>query len=79
MRGWDGARHVRRRYGDREQGDLSRRAVAPGASGPRVTVFEALHDIGDPVGALWAARGLLAAGGSVLVADERRSRMASLA
>jgi ubiquinone/menaquinone biosynthesis C-methylase UbiE len=36
-----------------------------------VTVFEALHDMGDPVGALRAARLLLADGGSVLVADER--------
>jgi len=36
-----------------------------------VTVFEALHDLGDPVGALRAARGLLAADGNVLVADER--------
>jgi SAM-dependent methyltransferase len=36
-----------------------------------VTVFEALHDMGDPVGALRAARALLAADGNVLVADER--------
>jgi SAM-dependent methyltransferase len=36
-----------------------------------VTIFEALHDMGDPVGALRAARGRLAEGGSVLVADER--------
>jgi 2-polyprenyl-3-methyl-5-hydroxy-6-metoxy-1,4-benzoquinol methylase len=36
-----------------------------------VTLFEALHDMGDPVGALRAARALLAADGSVLVADER--------
>ena len=36
-----------------------------------VTMFEALHDMGDPVGALGAARGLLADDGSVLVADER--------
>jgi len=36
-----------------------------------VTLFEALHDLGDPVGALRAARGLLADDGSVLVADER--------
>jgi 2-polyprenyl-3-methyl-5-hydroxy-6-metoxy-1,4-benzoquinol methylase len=36
-----------------------------------VTMFEALHDMGDPVGALRAARGTLADGGSVLVADER--------
>jgi SAM-dependent methyltransferase len=36
-----------------------------------VTIFEALHDMGDPVGALRAARALLAADGSVLVADER--------
>jgi 2-polyprenyl-3-methyl-5-hydroxy-6-metoxy-1,4-benzoquinol methylase len=36
-----------------------------------VTMFEALRDMGDPVGALRAARRLLAEGGSVLVADER--------
>ena len=36
-----------------------------------VTMFEALHDMGDPVGALRAARRLLAEAGSVLVADER--------
>lgn len=36
-----------------------------------VTIFEALHDMGDPAGALRTARRLLAPGGSVLVADER--------
>lgn len=36
-----------------------------------VTIFEALHDMGDPAGALRAARQLLVDGGSVLVADER--------
>jgi hypothetical protein len=36
-----------------------------------VTIFEALHDMGDPVGTLRTARALLAAGGDVLVADER--------
>lgn len=36
-----------------------------------VTIFEALHDMGDPVGALRTARRHLADGGSVLVADER--------
>jgi hypothetical protein len=45
--------------------------VASGAPFDLVTVFEALHDMGDPVGALRAARGLLADDGSVLVADER--------
>jgi SAM-dependent methyltransferase len=41
------------------------------ASFDLVTVFEALHDMGDPVGALRTARDRLADGGSVLVADER--------
>ena len=41
------------------------------ASFDLVTVFEALHDMGDPVAALRTARDRLAAGGSVLVADER--------
>jgi SAM-dependent methyltransferase len=36
-----------------------------------VTIFEALHDMNHPVEALRAARNSLAAGGSVLVADER--------
>jgi SAM-dependent methyltransferase len=36
-----------------------------------VTVFEALHDMGDPVGSLRAARAVLADGGAVLIADER--------
>lgn len=36
-----------------------------------VTIFEALHDMGDPVGALRTAGGLLAPGGSIVVADER--------
>jgi 2-polyprenyl-3-methyl-5-hydroxy-6-metoxy-1,4-benzoquinol methylase len=36
-----------------------------------ITIFEALHDMGDPVGALRTARDRLADGGSVLVADER--------
>jgi SAM-dependent methyltransferase len=45
--------------------------VGPGAPFDLITVFEALHDMADPVGALRAARALLAADGSVLVADER--------
>ncbi|GAA0453394.1 SAM-dependent methyltransferase [Paractinoplanes deccanensis] len=36
-----------------------------------VTIFEALHDMGDPVGVLRRARQLLAAGGSVFIGDER--------
>jgi SAM-dependent methyltransferase len=36
-----------------------------------VTVFEALHDMSAPVAVLRAARGLLAEGGCVIVADER--------
>jgi 2-polyprenyl-3-methyl-5-hydroxy-6-metoxy-1,4-benzoquinol methylase len=36
-----------------------------------VTIFEALHDLGDPVGTLRTARALLASHGEVLVADER--------
>ena len=45
--------------------------LTPEAPFDLVTVFEALHDMGDPEGALRAARELLADGGSVLVADER--------
>jgi SAM-dependent methyltransferase len=36
-----------------------------------VTIFEAVHDMADPVQVLAAARRLLAPGGAVLVADER--------
>jgi SAM-dependent methyltransferase len=36
-----------------------------------VTAFETLHDMARPVEALRAMRGLLAAGGTVLIADER--------
>jgi 2-polyprenyl-3-methyl-5-hydroxy-6-metoxy-1,4-benzoquinol methylase len=36
-----------------------------------VTIFEALHDMNHPVEALRAAREMLAAGGSVVIADER--------
>ena len=42
-----------------------------------VTIFEALHDMSHPVDALRAARGLLAPGGHVLVADEHVQRSAS--
>ena len=35
------------------------------------TIFEAVHDLSDPVGVLRAVRGLLASGGTVLIADER--------
>lgn len=36
-----------------------------------VTVFEALHDMGEPIQALAAFRSVLAPGGQVLIADER--------
>jgi SAM-dependent methyltransferase len=45
--------------------------VDRGAPFDLVTVFEALHDMGDPVTTLRTARALLAADGHVLVADER--------
>jgi SAM-dependent methyltransferase len=38
-----------------------------------VTIFEAVHDLSQPVAVLNAARGLLAPGGTMLVADERVS------
>jgi 2-polyprenyl-3-methyl-5-hydroxy-6-metoxy-1,4-benzoquinol methylase len=46
-------------------------AAGPDGSYDVVTIFEALHDMGDPAGVLRTARGLLTAGGSVFVADER--------
>ncbi|HEX4907370.1 MAG TPA: methyltransferase [Actinomycetes bacterium] len=47
-------------------------AAAPDLPGryDLVTIFEALHDMARPVEALAAARGMLAEGGSVVVADE---------
>ena len=36
-----------------------------------VTIFEAVHDLSQPVAVLRAARGLLAPGGVIIVADER--------
>jgi SAM-dependent methyltransferase len=36
-----------------------------------VTIFEALHDMGDPVGTLRAARSVLAPGSSVYITDEK--------
>jgi 2-polyprenyl-3-methyl-5-hydroxy-6-metoxy-1,4-benzoquinol methylase len=45
--------------------------VASQAPFELVTIFEALHDMGDPVRALRTARALLTADGSVLAADER--------
>jgi SAM-dependent methyltransferase len=57
-----------------------RDAADPGLAGryDLVTIFEALHDMSRPVEALVAARGLLAAGGSVIVGDERTADRFSL-
>lgn len=41
----------------------------PGSGYHLVTFFDSLHDFGDPVAALRAARGVLAPGGAVLVCD----------
>ena len=40
-----------------------------------VTIFEAVHDLSQPVAVLSACRGLLAPGGTMLVADERVSEV----
>ena len=50
-----------------------RDAAYPGLAGgyDLVTAFETLHDMAQPVEALRKMRGLVAAGGAVLVADER--------
>lgn len=49
------------------------RVAGPDAAQPFdvVTIFEALHDMADPVGALRALRGVLAPQGRMVVADER--------
>jgi SAM-dependent methyltransferase len=48
-------------------------AAAPPDAGPvdLVTIFEALHDMADPVAVLASARARLAEGGSVFIGDER--------
>ncbi len=50
-----------------------RDAADPGLAGQYdlATIFEAVHDFSQPVAVLRAVRGLLAPGGSLLVADER--------
>lgn len=49
-----------------------RGVVSPDPEGfALVTVFEALHDMGEPIEALRSFRALLAPGGAVLVADEK--------
>ncbi|HKJ56986.1 MAG TPA: methyltransferase domain-containing protein [Nitriliruptoraceae bacterium] len=50
--------------------DAANLEVEPG-SHTLVTVFEAIHDMGDPVGALRTARRALESGGVCYVADER--------
>lgn len=51
-----------------EVGDAA--TVAGGDPFDLVTIFEALHDMGDPVGVLRKVRGILADGGALFVADE---------
>ncbi len=48
-------------------------AAATHDAGPYdlITIFEALHDMADPVGVLTSARAVLAPGGSVFIGDER--------
>jgi hypothetical protein len=50
-----------------------RDAADPGIAGryDLVTIFEAVHDMARPVEALRSVRGLLADGGTAIVADER--------
>jgi 2-polyprenyl-3-methyl-5-hydroxy-6-metoxy-1,4-benzoquinol methylase len=51
----------------------ARDAAAPGLQGPYdlVTIFDSLHHIAQPVAALRAIRGVLAAGGALLVVESR--------
>jgi ubiquinone/menaquinone biosynthesis C-methylase UbiE len=51
-----------------EVGDAA--TVAGGDPFDLVTIFEALHDMGDPVGVLRAVRSVLGDGGALFVADE---------
>jgi SAM-dependent methyltransferase len=50
---------------------LRQDAAAAAGDYALVTIFEALHDMGDPVGVLRTVRGLLAPGGALLIADEK--------
>ncbi|MDQ4009283.1 MAG: class I SAM-dependent methyltransferase [Actinomycetota bacterium] len=57
---------------DRTRFEAGDAAAFNGAGGyDLVCVFEALHDMGDPVGALRQIRGLLGTGAPLLVVDER--------
>jgi SAM-dependent methyltransferase len=51
--------------------DADAAGLSTGGKFDLVTMFETLHDMGDPVGALRTARAVLADGGSVLIGDER--------
>ncbi len=53
-----------------EVGDAAHAEVPEGGY-VLVTIFEALHDMGDPIGALGVARRALAPGGACYLADER--------
>ncbi|MCO5168090.1 MAG: class I SAM-dependent methyltransferase [Planctomycetes bacterium] len=70
----DEARAHAARHGVADRVRFERRDVADPALGGRydlVFACEVLHDLGDPVGALRVARGLLRPGGEVLIMDER--------
>lgn len=57
---------------DRVSFELADAATSQGAGRyDLVTIFEAVHDMSNPVGVLASARALLAPGGAVLIADER--------
>ncbi|MFI7547090.1 class I SAM-dependent methyltransferase [Actinoplanes sp. NPDC049599] len=58
---------------DRVSFTLGDAATPADAGVDLVTIFEALHDMADPVGVLAAARAALAEGGSVFIGDERVS------
>ena len=57
--------------GDRVRFEVRDAADLPPGSYDLVCVFEALHDMSDPVAVLGALRALRAEGGAVLVMDER--------
>ena len=67
------ARQVAARAGVADRVSFSAGDAATPADGPYdlVTIFEALHDMSDPVAVLAAARAALAPGGAVFIGDER--------
>lgn len=64
-----GSRAARAGLADRVTFQVAAATDPPGAGYALITYFDSLHDFGDPVAALRAARSVLAPGGAVLVCE----------